>query len=90
MNEMTRKVALCQSLNMLKTLFPEEYNFYPRTWFLPDQLEKFQTDVTMATNKHPHRKMTFIVKPSHGSQVRANCEASNEFSLFSAVMDKTY
>ncbi|CAF4242608.1 unnamed protein product [Rotaria sp. Silwood2] len=55
----------------MRTLFPDEFDFYPKTWFLPEQTEQFQSDVR-SIHEEDRRQLrsltTFIVKPSDGSQ----------------------
>ncbi|CAF1156343.1 unnamed protein product [Rotaria sordida] len=52
-------------------LFPDEFDFYPKTWFLPEQIEQFQNDARSIHNNERRRRRpltTFIVKPSDGSE----------------------
>jgi hypothetical protein len=51
----------------MRSLFPDEYDFYPRTWFLPEQSQQFQDDIRYIHQQdtEQHRSLTtFIVKPS--------------------------
>jgi len=67
MNDLLRKVHLTRSLNNMRLLFPNEYNFYPKTWFLPEQNQQFKDDVRYIHHldrKHNRLLTTFIVKPS--------------------------
>jgi len=41
MLEAVRKVPLGRSLDLLRCLFPDEYSFHPRSWFLPQQFVEF-------------------------------------------------
>lgn len=45
MTEMVRKITLSRALRIMQNLFPEEYNFYPRSWILPDEFQLFVTQV---------------------------------------------
>lgn len=71
MAEIVRKVNLGRSLDIMRSLFPEEYNFHPRQWFLPQQYAEF-TDACRRFNdraaKNHEKKPVFIVKPDEGSQ----------------------
>ncbi len=61
------KANLTRSLNFMQMLFPDEYDFYPRTWFLPEQMEQFQNDAHSIHKKNRKQRRsltTFIVKPS--------------------------
>ena len=71
MNQLLRKGPLVLSLNVMRKLFDNEYDFYPRTWFLPEQLSEFRSDCkyiheNQVKNNQP--LTTFIVKPNDGSQ----------------------
>ena len=66
MIEILRKVALSCTLDMMQDLFPEEYNFCPRTWLLPQEFGHFSSTVRKMWKKQ--RKPVFIVKPDNGSQ----------------------
>jgi hypothetical protein len=48
-------------------LYPDEFDFYPKSWFLPEQQEQFQKDANLIhkkDRKQKRRLTTFIVKPS--------------------------
>ena len=67
MNDLLRKVHLTRLLNYMRLLFPHEYNFYPKTWFLPEQSQQFKDDVRYIHHqdkKYNRSLTTFIVKPS--------------------------
>nr|KAI8748784.1 tubulin polyglutamylase TTLL11-like; partial [Biomphalaria glabrata] len=66
--EIFHKVNLFRWLEFMKSVFPEKYNFFPRTWFLPHQYNDFVTEVRSMNEKKPQNKPMFIVKPSEGSQ----------------------
>ncbi|XP_047380468.1 tubulin polyglutamylase TTLL11 isoform X1 [Sciurus carolinensis] len=68
MTEMVRKVTLSRAVRIMQNLFPEEYNFYPRSWILPDEFQLFVTQVRMVKDGNPSWKPTFIVKPDGGCQ----------------------
>ncbi|UJR08939.1 hypothetical protein I4U23_013191 [Adineta vaga] len=71
MNDLLRKVHLTRLLNNMRLLFPNEYDFYPKTWFLPEQNQQFKDDIRyihQQDKKHHRSLTTFIVKPSDGSQ----------------------
>ena len=72
MAEVLRKINLTRALTNMKTLFPQEYDFYPQTWFFPQQYHEFCADV--AYDKRVQKAMgkkkyspVFIVKPDGGT-----------------------
>uniref|UniRef100_A0A8C5WM20 Tubulin tyrosine ligase like 11 n=1 Tax=Leptobrachium leishanense TaxID=445787 RepID=A0A8C5WM20_9ANUR len=68
MAEMVRKINLSRAVRTMQELFPEEYNFYPQSWILPDEFHLFAAQVRMAKENNPLWKPTFIVKPDGGCQ----------------------
>ncbi|XP_006865782.1 PREDICTED: tubulin polyglutamylase TTLL11 [Chrysochloris asiatica] len=68
MTEMVRKITLSRAVRIMQDLFPDEYNFYPRSWILPDEFQLFVAQVRMVKDGDPSWKPTFIVKPDSGCQ----------------------
>ncbi|NXC41871.1 TTL11 polyglutamylase, partial [Penelope pileata] len=68
MTEMVRKITLSRAVRTMQDLFPIEYNFYPRSWILPEEFPLFVTEVRMMKESDPSWKPTFIVKPDGGCQ----------------------
>ncbi|KAK4811463.1 hypothetical protein QYF61_006397 [Mycteria americana] len=68
MTEMVRKITLSRAVRTMQDLFPLEYNFYPRSWILPEEFPLFVTEVRMMKDSDPSWKPTFIVKPDGGCQ----------------------
>ncbi|XP_061459622.1 tubulin polyglutamylase TTLL11 isoform X1 [Rhineura floridana] len=68
MTEMVRKITLSRAMRTMQELFPEEYNFYPRSWILPEELAIFFAEVHMIRDTRPSWRPTFIVKPDGGCQ----------------------
>ncbi|KAG9354237.1 hypothetical protein JZ751_012361 [Albula glossodonta] len=68
MIEMLRKINLSRAVRTMQELFPEEYNFYPRSWILPEEYQLFATQIRLAKDNDSSLKPTFIVKPDGGSQ----------------------
>ncbi|XP_067660709.1 tubulin polyglutamylase TTLL11-like [Haliotis asinina] len=66
--EMLSKINLCRTLDFMRNLFPSDYDFYPRSWFLPYQFHEFSNEVRQLLEKKVKPKPTYIVKPSEGSQ----------------------
>lgn len=68
MIEMLRKINLSRAVRTMQELFPEEYNFYPRSWILPEEYLQFSAQIRMVKESDATLKPTFIVKPDNGSQ----------------------
>ncbi|KAM6047458.1 tubulin polyglutamylase TTLL11 isoform 3-T3 [Theristicus caerulescens] len=68
MTEMVRKITLSRAVRTMQDLFPLEYNFYPRSWILPEEFPLFVAEVHMMKDSDPSWKPTFIVKPDGGCQ----------------------
>nr|XP_060613570.1 tubulin polyglutamylase TTLL11 [Anolis sagrei ordinatus] len=68
MTEMVRKITLSRAMRTMQELFPEEYNFYPRSWILPEEFAIFLAEVHMIKDNNPSWRPTFIVKPDGGCQ----------------------
>ncbi|KAM5258782.1 tubulin polyglutamylase TTLL11 isoform 3-T3 [Hipposideros larvatus] len=45
MTEMVRKITLSRAVRIMQNLFPDEYNFYPRSWILPDEFQLFVAQI---------------------------------------------
>ena len=65
MLEIARKKSMARNLANMRTVYPEHYNFNPRTFLLPEMMEPFLAEVGKA-RKTPR---TFIMKLDNGSQV---------------------
>ncbi|XP_063000573.1 tubulin polyglutamylase TTLL11 [Elgaria multicarinata webbii] len=68
MTEMVRKITLSRAMRTMQELFPDEYNFYPRSWILPEEFAIFLAEVHMIKDTNPSWRPTFIVKPDGGCQ----------------------
>ncbi|CAB1332525.1 unnamed protein product [Coregonus sp. 'balchen'] len=68
MIEMLRKINLTRAVRTMQELFPEEYNFYPRSWILPEEYQLFSAQISLAKDSDASLKPTFIIKPDGGSQ----------------------
>ncbi|XP_078127936.1 tubulin polyglutamylase TTLL11 [Sander vitreus] len=68
MIEMLRKINLSRAVRTMQELFPEEYDFYPRSWILPEECQQFSTQIRMVKENDATINPTFIVKPDGGSQ----------------------
>ncbi|NWV22582.1 TTL11 polyglutamylase, partial [Origma solitaria] len=68
MMETVRKITLSRAMRTMQDLFPLEYNFYPRSWILPEELPLFVSEVRRLKDCDPSWKPTFIVKPDGGCQ----------------------
>ncbi|XP_028319011.1 tubulin polyglutamylase TTLL11 [Gouania willdenowi] len=68
MVEMLRKINMSRAVRTMQDIFPEEYDFYPRSWILPDEYQQFSTQIRMVKENDSTVNPTFIVKPDGGSQ----------------------
>lgn len=59
------KSILALQLNKMQELFPDEYQFYPRSWRYPEECGKL--DLYIKERNRLGESPTFIFKPSHGS-----------------------
>lgn len=63
------KTGLAETLGRMAKLFPEKYDFYPRTWSLPGDWRSFAQQFDPHTRKSLGNQ-TFIVKPAMACQGR--------------------
>ncbi|CAD8180271.1 unnamed protein product [Paramecium octaurelia] len=72
-----KKNELCRNLNRMRKMFPEDYDFFPRTWQLPYQSEEV---------RQKQGTGIFIVKPE------ANCQGRGIFltKKLDPFLDKHY
>ncbi|XP_019728577.1 tubulin polyglutamylase TTLL11 isoform X2 [Hippocampus comes] len=68
MLEMSRKINLSRAVRIMQELFPAEYDFYPRSWILPDEYQQFSAQLRAVKERDATLSPTFIVKPDGGSQ----------------------
>ncbi|NXH94793.1 TTL11 polyglutamylase, partial [Pachycephala philippinensis] len=68
MMETVRKITLSRAMRTMQDLFPVDYNFYPRSWILPEELSLFVDEFHRMKDSDPSWKPTFIVKPDGGCQ----------------------
>jgi len=73
-SELTQKINLSRIIDRMQKLFPADFNFYPATWFLPEQLHQFIGEANQKLKKTRNKKdvyrayrSTYIVKPNTGS-----------------------
>ncbi|KAL4218831.1 Tubulin polyglutamylase ttll11 [Mactra antiquata] len=62
------KNNLFRVLDQMRALYPEEYDFHPKTWYLPEQLHQLAHDIKRMNEKRVKPRPTFIIKPDGGSQ----------------------
>ncbi|CCD68978.2 Tubulin polyglutamylase ttll-11 [Caenorhabditis elegans] len=67
MTELAKKISLTHSISSMQKLFPDEYAFYPNSWFLPAHLADFHAFYRKA-QALGKTEMWFIVKPDEGAQ----------------------
>ena len=68
MSEICSKMTLFRCLDIMRDLFPTDYDFYPRTWYLPAQFHEFSCEIRKMHERRVKPKPTFIIKPDTGAQ----------------------
>ncbi len=66
MPNIARKNRMGHNLNRMLKLFPSEYNFFPKTWVLPQEINDFKTQFDNSGNSLGNK--VFIIKPDAGCQ----------------------
>jgi len=61
--EITRKDLMLQNLSKMKHRFPREYNFYPQTFILPNEVSIFNDQAEKSKGER-----WYIIKPHNSSQ----------------------
>ena len=51
MYQITRKTYLAKNLKRLQKLYPLEFDFFPKTWILPNELNDLRTYATLRKTK---------------------------------------
>ena len=59
------KSILASQLNRMQNLFPEEYQFYPKSWSYPEECSELNSYIEQ--KNQVGESPTFIFKPSYGS-----------------------
>ncbi|CDW79462.1 tubulin-tyrosine ligase family protein [Stylonychia lemnae] len=67
MYQLARKNNLCRNLMRMNRAFKQDYNFFPKTWILPQEMSEFRNQFNTTSKK---KAKTFIVKPVHLCQGR--------------------
>lgn len=62
MSSVAKKISLTHAIRSMAALFPTEYDFYPRSWVLPSQLNEFKDHCA----KNQSKNQCYIVKPDNG------------------------
>jgi tubulin polyglutamylase TTLL6/13 len=72
----------------MKKLFPEDYNFFPKTWILPNEAHDL-TSYYWQNNTGNKKKinLTFIVKPDNLCQGKGIFLSKSIDHIFSITMD---
>lgn len=66
----TKKNQLATSLKKMKTIYPIDFGFFPKTWIIPSQLSKLRTDIAKEKQANGGIHPVLIVKPSESCQGR--------------------
>ena len=68
MPNIARKNRMGHHLNKMAKMFPQQYNFFPRTWVLPGEMADFRAQFDAQGNALGNK--IFIIKPDTGCQGR--------------------
>ena len=75
MHGAARKCSFSRVMTLASRLFPGQFDFYPQTWTLPDDMSRMQlalkdweTKSMPRDGKHEWKRNAVIVKPDDGSQ----------------------
>ena len=66
MVEICRKDCLAKNMSKMQKLFPDEFDFTPRTWNMPQESNAFLSQAKESAKKKK-RTRTYIAKPSNGA-----------------------
>ena len=66
MHNIANKARMAQVLGRMARQFPQEYNFYPRTWVLPAEISSFSS----IFDEKGKSNDVFIIKPDAGAKGR--------------------
>ncbi|VDM98056.1 unnamed protein product, partial [Thelazia callipaeda] len=66
MSDLTKKISLTRAISSMRRLFPDEYQYYPSSWFIPAQLDTFVQ--YCKSRKTFHVDNWYIVKPNDGAR----------------------
>lgn len=61
----TNKNNLARNLMGMFKVFPQQYDFFPKTWLLPSQYTDLRNHFAHNQNNSKKNKITFIVKPDN-------------------------
>uniref|UniRef100_A0A1I7VJW9 Tubulin tyrosine ligase n=1 Tax=Loa loa TaxID=7209 RepID=A0A1I7VJW9_LOALO len=74
MSDLSKKISLTRAITSMRRLFPDEYVFYPSSWFIPAQLDAFIKHCNKCAKSGEHSTSFqnsnnwYIVKPDDGAQ----------------------
>ncbi|CAG9539245.1 unnamed protein product [Cercopithifilaria johnstoni] len=73
MSDLSKKISLTRAISSMRRLFPDEYTFYPLSWFIPAQLDTFikhcdKCEKAEDNSTSFRNSNWYIVKPDDGAQ----------------------
>ncbi|UJR38470.1 hypothetical protein I4U23_031138 [Adineta vaga] len=71
MSEISRKDLLAKNFDKLSRVLPDEYNYTPRTWVLPNE---YNIWYSYASSKPKTESSAYILKPNNGAMVCCDYE----------------
>ena len=88
MHGITKKAELSELLKRMKDLYPQDFNFFPKSWNVPSQLSRLKADLLEAKKKAQKQGLvapTYIVKPSDTCQGRGIFFSSDVETIVKAL-----
>lgn len=67
MIEMLRKINTSRAVRTMQELFPEEYDFYPRSWILPEEFQLFCAQAGSQAEGASRTQLETLLNPRGGS-----------------------
>lgn len=61
----TNKLHLARNLMNMAKAYPTPYDFFPKTWIIPTQMNDLRNHVSQNVYNTNQNKVTYIVKPDN-------------------------
>jgi hypothetical protein len=92
MYQITRKTYLARNLKKMQKLFPDDFDFFPRSWCLPSEMSELARAQSLAYNKltdHPRvRKQPNRLPAGFPMIVKPDCQSQGKGIFLTTEMEK--